>query len=194
MPLLGTFGLGALVLHMPERMGRLFAFWDPYKHRADEAFQPWQALIALGSGGASGLGLGMSRQKHSFLPEADTDFIFPILGEELGLWVALGVVIAFVVLTLASGWITVHAPDPAGVFLGIGLTTMISIQAIVNLMVVTSMMPTKGMPLPFISYGGSNLLACMSAVGILFNIARQGVCLSEKPEEQLLQQRCSLRM
>jgi cell division protein FtsW len=192
-PLLGAAGIATLVFRMPERMGRLLAFLDPHKYRADEAYQPWQALIALGSGGPEGLGLGMSRQKHSFLPESDTDFIFPILGEELGLWVALGVVVAFLILTLASGWITVHAPDPTGVYLGIGLTTMISIQAIVNFMVVTSMMPTKGMPLPFISYGGSNLVLCMSAMGILFNIARQGVVLIENPEEQLLQ-RCSLRM
>jgi len=134
-----------------------------------------QALIALGSGGLTGLGLGNSRQKMYWLPEVNTDFVFPIIGEELGMWVTLSVVLAFLLLVLCSGWITLHAPDPAGVLLGTGLTLMISLQALMNLAVVTSLMPCKGIPLPFISYGGSNLLTCLAAMGILFNLHRQGV-------------------
>jgi len=122
-----------------------------------------------------GLGLGNSRQKMYWLPEVNTDFVFPIIGEELGMWVTLGIVMAFLLLMLCSGWITIHAPDPAGVLLGTGLTLMIALQALMNLAVVTSLMPCKGIPLPFISYGGSNLLTCMAAVGILFNMHRQGI-------------------
>ena len=140
-----------------------------------KGWQQLQALIALGSGGLSGLGLGNSRQKMYYLPEVNTDFVFPIIGEELGMWVALGIVLAFLVLMLCSGWITLHAPDSAGVLLGTGLTVMIALQAMMNLAVVTSLMPCKGIPLPFISYGGSNLLTCLAAVGILFNMHRQGV-------------------
>jgi len=91
------------------------------------------------------------------------------------MWVCLAIVAAFLVLMLCSGWITIHAPDPAGVLLGTGLTVMIALQALMNLAVVTSLMPPKGIPLPFISYGGSNLLTCMAAVGILFNMHRQGI-------------------
>jgi len=168
-------GILTLAIYNPERLGRLLAFLDPEKHKMGDGYQVWQALVALGSGGPMGLSLGNSRQKFDFLPEPHNDFIFPIIGEELGLWIALTVVAAFLVLTLCGGWISLHAPDSTGVMVGMGITAMIAIQATINLMVVTSMMPTKGMPLPFISYGGSNLLLCFGAIGILFNIARQGV-------------------
>jgi len=140
-----------------------------------KGYQQKQALIALGSGGISGLGLGNSRQKMYWLPEVNTDFVFPIIGEELGMWVTLSVVFAFLTLILCSGWITIHAPDPVGVLLGTGLTMMIALQALMNLAVVTSLMPCKGIPLPFISYGGSNLLTCLAAIGLLFNLHRQGI-------------------
>jgi cell division protein FtsW (lipid II flippase) len=140
-----------------------------------KGYQQKQALIALGSGGVSGLGLGNSRQKMYWLPEVNTDFVFPIIGEELGMWVTLSVVFAFLTLILCSGWITIHAPDPVGVLLGTGLTMMIALQALMNLAVVTSLMPCKGIPLPFISYGGSNLLTCLAAIGLLFNLHRQGI-------------------
>jgi cell division protein FtsW (lipid II flippase) len=140
-----------------------------------KGYQQKQALIALGSGGVSGLGLGNSRQKMYWLPEVNTDFVFPIIGEELGMWVTLSVVFTFLTLILSSGWITIHAPDAAGVMLGTGLTIMIGLQALMNLAVVTSLMPCKGIPLPFISYGGSNLLTCLAAIGLLFNLHRQGI-------------------
>ena len=174
-PVLGLLGIIVISLFNPQRMSRWMAFLHPEQYRDGAGYQQWQGLIALGSGGVSGLGLGNSRQKMYYLPEVNTDFVFPIIGEELGMWVTLTVVLAFLVLVLCSGWITVHAPDPAGVLLGIGITMMIGLQALMNLAVVTSLMPCKGIPLPFISYGGSNLLTCLAAVGILFNMHRQGI-------------------
>jgi cell division protein FtsW len=177
--ILGLAGIVVISLFKAERHARWMAFLHS-GHTSDPAllqkiYQQKQALIALGSGGLSGLGLGNSRQKMYWLPEVNTDFVFPIIGEELGMWVALTVVLAFLLLMLCSGWITIHAPDPAGVLLGTGLTLMIALQALMNLAVVTSLMPCKGIPLPFISYGGSNLLTCLAAIGILFNMHRQGI-------------------
>jgi len=174
--------LDLLVVNAPQTLNAL-AESDPKlqeliaKEKAviAKGYQQKQALIALGSGGLSGLGLGNSRQKMYWLPEVNTDFVFPIIGEELGMWVTLSVVLSFLVLVLCSGWITVHAPDPSGVLLGTGLTMMIALQAMMNLAVVTSLMPCKGIPLPFISYGGSNLLTCLAAIGFLFNLHRQGI-------------------
>jgi cell division protein FtsW len=174
-------GLASIVvvsLFTPERVGRWLAWFHPHlDHSLVDAkkWQQLQALIALGSGGLWGLGLGNSRQKMYWLPEVNTDFVFPIIGEELGMWVALGVVLAFLIITLCGGWITLHAPDTSGVLLGTGVTLMIALQAMMNLAVVTSLMPCKGIPLPFISYGGSNLLTCLAGVGLLFNIHRQGI-------------------
>jgi cell division protein FtsW len=178
-PFIGVAGLLTIASLNPERWARMKAFWHS-DHTTDPAllqklYQQKQALIALGSGGLSGLGLGNSRQKMFYLPEVNTDFVFPIIGEELGMWVTLAVVLAFVLLLLCSGWISIHAPDPSGVLLGTGITMMIALQALMNLAVVTSLMPCKGISLPFISYGGSNLLTCMAAIGILFNMHRQGI-------------------
>ncbi|MGD9895621.1 MAG: FtsW/RodA/SpoVE family cell cycle protein [Candidatus Methylacidiphilaceae bacterium] len=164
----------AVALSIPERRARLLAFWNMDSDKQGKAYQVWQALVALGSGGVTGLGLGNSRQKMYYLPEATTDFIFPILGEELGLWVTLGVVVAYLVLALCGGWIALFAPDGEGLLLGMGLVTLIGVQAIANLGVVTGLLPNKGLPLPFISYGGSNLLFCLMALGTLLNIHRQG--------------------
>jgi len=174
-PVMGLAAIVTVSVLIPERLARWMAFLHPEQAADGKGWQQLQALIALGSGGLSGLGLGNSRQKMYYLPEVNTDFVFPIIGEELGMWVALGIVLAFLVLMLCSGWITLHAPDSAGVLLGTGLTVMIALQAMMNLAVVTSLMPCKGIPLPFISYGGSNLLTCMAAVGILFNLHRQGI-------------------
>jgi cell division protein FtsW len=180
LPILGFTGLICYAISTPERWARIEAWWSAFMHpdhvmAGGKGWQQLQALIALGSGGVSGLGLGNSRQKMYWLPEVNTDFVFPIIGEELGMWVTLAIVAAFLVLMLCSGWITIHAPDPAGVLLGTGLTLMIALQALMNLAVVTSLMPPKGIPLPFISYGGSNLLTCLAAIGILFNMHRQGI-------------------
>jgi cell division protein FtsW len=178
-PVIGFAGLVLISLFKPERYARWMAFLHS-EHATDpvilqKIYQQHQALIALGSGGLWGLGLGNSRQKMFWLPEVNTDFVFPIIGEELGMWVTLGVVLAFLIMTLCGGWITLHAPDNTGVLLGTGVTLMIALQAMMNLAVVTSLMPCKGIPLPFISYGGSNLLTCLAGVGLLFNIHRQGI-------------------
>jgi cell division protein FtsW len=174
-PVVGLLGIVVISLFNPQRMARWMAFLHPDQYRDGAGYQQFQGLIALGSGGVSGLGLGNSCQKMYYLPEVNTDFVFPIIGEELGLWVTLSVVLAFLLLVLCSGWIAVHAPDPSGILLGTGLTVMIGLQALMNLAVVTSLMPCKGIPLPFISYGGSNLLTCLAAIGILFNMHRQGI-------------------
>jgi cell division protein FtsW len=180
LPVCGFTGLIIYAISTPERWARIMAWWTAFLHPdhvvvGGKGWQQLQALIALGSGGLWGLGLGNSRQKMYWLPEVNTDFVFPIIGEELGMWITLAVVMSFLVLMLCSGWITIHSPDPSGVLLGTGLTLLIALQALMNLAVVTSLMPCKGIPLPFISYGGSNLLTCLAAIGILFNMHRQGI-------------------
>jgi cell division protein FtsW len=192
-PLVGVGAILVSSLLMPQRLARWMAFLHPEAHRGGTGYQQWQALIALGSGGLWGLGLGNSRQKMYYLPEVNTDFVFPIIGEELGLWIALAIVLAFVLLTLSGGWITLHAPDTGGVLLGTGITAMIALQAMMNLAVVTSLMPCKGLPLPFISYGGSNLLTCLAGIGILFNLHRQGIYETDRAPA-LVMQPYSVRM
>jgi cell division protein FtsW len=188
---LGGIGLiaGAIKL-MPERMGRFLAFLHPELYPAD-AYQTQQGLIALGAGGISGLGLGNGRQKLLYLPFAHTDFIFPVVGEELGLAGTLGVVLMYVLFIMAGVSIAVKARDRAGLLFGMGVVMMIAIQAAVNLGVTTQLLPNKGMPLPFISYGGSNLLFCMAGVGVLINIYRQGV--SDQEEHQMQQLEMALK-
>jgi cell division protein FtsW len=193
LPIVGLGGLILLALTMPERKARLLAFLNPNDHLDGKFYQQLQGLIALGSGGTAGLGLGNSRQKMNFLPESTTDFILPVMGEELGLWVTLAVVFSFLILILCSGWITLHAPDPTGVLLGTGITTLLGVQALVNLGVVTALLPNKGMPLPFISYGGSNLILCLICIGILFNLQRQGI-YEQRTQSELLSSRESVRI
>jgi cell division protein FtsW len=179
-PVMGMAAILITSIFIPQRLARWLAFLHPELYKNGAGYQQWQALIALGSGGLWGLGLGNSVQKMYYVPEVNTDFVFPIIGEELGMWATLAIVLAFLVMTLCSGWITVHAPDHAGVLLGTGLTVMIALQAMMNLAVVTSLMPCKGLPLPFISYGGSNLLTCLAAIGLLFNLHRQGVYQTQR--------------
>ena len=188
-PLLSFGALLGIAILMPERRARLLAFLHPEASKSGKGYQVFQGLIAFGSGGPEGLGLGNSRQKMYYLPESQTDFIGCITGEELGLWVMLAVVFAFLIVLLCSGWISLHAPDPTGVLLGVGLTTLMALQTMVNLGVVTALLPNKGLPLPFISYGGSNLLLCMMCIGMLFNLQRQGVYEPKVEEPALLQGR-----
>lgn len=171
-------GLGALLIvatQISERMGRLSAFLHPQLFKEDAGLQQMQALIAWGSGGMDGLGLGNGRQKMLYLPYAHTDFIFPIVGEELGLRFSLLVVFLFVVIIVCGTMIALHAKDRFGLLLGCGVVSLLALQAAVNIGVTTSLLPNKGLPLPFISYGGSNLVACMFGVGLLLNIYRQGI-------------------
>jgi cell division protein FtsW len=176
--MLSFAGLGALVIvatQISERMGRLSAFLHPENFKEDAGLQQMQALIAWGSGGMEGLGLGNGRQKMLYLPYAHTDFIFPIIGEELGLRFSLLVVFLFVVIIVCGIMIALHAKDRFGLLLGSGVVSLLALQAAVNIGVTTSLLPNKGLPLPFISYGGSNLVACMFGVGLLLNIYRQGI-------------------
>lgn len=172
-PILGTFGILGIAIMMPERLARLLAFLHPELYKDGKGYQIWQSLVAFGSGGTSGLGLGNSVQKMNYLPEAPSDMIFAILGEELGLWCTLLVVLLFLTVALSGGCIAVHAPDTTGLLLGLGAVSLICLQAGMNMAVVTAMVPAKGLGLPFISYGGSNLLLCFACLGILLNVHRQ---------------------
>src|SRR3989339_16274 len=173
---LGLFALslpagGVLLLAAPYRVARVKAFLDPTNHHV--GYQAMQSLIALGSGGLSGVGLGNSSQKHLYLPEPYTDFVFSIVGEEFGF---IGVCVVFVLFALLI-WrgfsIARKAPDRLGFFLALGITSMLCIYFLVHVGVVSSLLPTTGIPLPFISYGGSNLIFTMISVGILLNISGQ---------------------
>jgi cell division protein FtsW len=130
-------------------------------------------MVALGSGGVTGKGLGDSRQKLGFVPLQFSDFIFSIIGEELGLVATLLVVASFMAVVFCGTYIAMHATDTFGLLLGVGITFLIGLQAFVNIGVVTGALPNKGLPLPFISHGGSNLLLMLTCVGLLLSIARQ---------------------
>ena len=167
----GAFAL--ILMQNANRMRRIIAFLEPEKYVQQEAWQLVNALNAFAAGGATGTGLGNSIQKYHYLPEAHTDFIFPIIGEELGLGATFSVLLLFVVVFICGLRISRHADDDFGRFAALGITLMITLQALINLAVVTGSMPTKGLALPFISYGGSAILASLSAVGILVNISKQ---------------------
>ena len=173
--LLALVGSGAIFFAAThERMGRLLAFTDLERYKQDAGLQQMQALIAWGSGGIEGLGLGNGRQKMLYLPYAHTDFIFPMIGEELGLRVSLLVVFLFIVIIVCGIMIALHASDRFGLLLATGIVALLGLQAAVNIGVTTSLLPNKGLPLPFVSYGGSNLVACLFGIGLLLNIYRQG--------------------
>lgn len=157
----------------PMRAKRLFSWLNLEETKDGVGYQAYQAMIALGSGGWFGLGLGNGRQKLGFVPEHHTDFILSIIGEELGLVATLGVVLGFVLIVICGIYIATHARDTFGTMLASGITFLIGLQAFINIGVVTSALPNKGLALPFISYGGSNLLAMLTCVGVLFSVARQ---------------------
>jgi cell division protein FtsW len=136
-------------------------------------YQQYMAMLAFGSGGLWGLGLGNSHMKMAYLPEAHTDFIFPIIGEELGLVATLAVVVAFCVLVVCGILLATRSPDLFGRLLACGIIAIIGLQALINIAVVTNTIPNKGMPLPFISYGGSNLVMTLAALGVVLNICWQ---------------------
>jgi cell division protein FtsW len=166
--------------HDSMRLGRISAWIHPEASREGAGYQAWQAMIALGSGGWTGLGLGNGRQKLGFVPEHHTDFIFSIIGEELGLIATLGVVLLFIALVMCGVYIARRSNDTFGLLLGTGITFMIGLQAFINMGVVTSLLPNKGMPLPFISYGGSNLLLTLIAIGLLLSISRFAIVPAKK--------------
>jgi len=161
-----------LIVRSPYRLERVHAFFSPGSDPQGHGFQLLQSLIAVGSGGFSGAGLMESRQKLFFLPEAHTDFIFSVICEEFGFLGAVAILVLFAVFGWRGFVAAMKAPDPFGRLLGIGITTMVVGQALVNLSVVLGLMPTKGIPLPFISYGGSSLLGMLLATGVLLNISQ----------------------
>jgi cell division protein FtsW len=156
----------------PYRLKRILSFLNPWDDPQGAGFQLTQSFIALGSGGLAGVGLGQSKQKLSFLPEVHTDFIFSIVGEELGFIGALFLVFLFLMLFLRGTKIAQRMTDTFSYHLVSGLSMMIALQAMINFFVTTGLVPTKGLPLPFISYGGSSLLISMVAVGLLLNLSR----------------------
>ncbi|MFZ0885483.1 MAG: putative lipid II flippase FtsW [Candidatus Acidiferrales bacterium] len=162
-----------LIVRVPYRLQRLEAFLHPDLDPKGAGFQLMQSLISVGSGGMTGVGLMESRQKLFFLPEAHTDFIYAIIGEELGYIGAVVVLVLFAVYGWRGFVAAMKAGDEFGKFLALGITTMVVGQALINLSVVLGLMPTKGIPLPFISYGGSSLIAMLLATGVLLNISQQ---------------------
>ena len=167
-------GLAYLIFGEAYRRARFMSFFDPWKDPLNSGYQLIQGLIALGSGGWFGVGLGASRQKWAYLPNAHTDFIFAVLGEEMGLIGEFVVLIAFGVMIYAGIRIAVRAPDTFGRLLAAGITSWIGLQAIVNLGAVTGLLPITGVPLPFVSFGGTALIVTLGAVGVLASIARAG--------------------
>ena len=174
LPAIGTALLGfvVLVLNNPVRLQRVLSFLEPEANRQGTGYQPWQALLAFAAGGVDGVGLGNGRQQNAFLPEAHTDYIFAILGEELGLIFTLLVVALFVTIFVAGLLHVRRAPNLFQFLLVTGCLLLICLQAAINLGVVTSLLPSKGMALPFISAGGSNLLLMGLLVGVIINTQR----------------------
>ncbi len=157
----------------PYRLRRITAFVDPWADPRGSGFQIIQSWLAFGNGGLLGQGIGASKQKLFYLPESHTDFIFAIIGEELGFVGAAAIVGLFVVLIWRGLRIGLRAPEPFGAYLALGITVLIATQTLVNLGVVTGLLPTKGLPLPFLSFGGSALLVTMLSTGVLLNISQQ---------------------
>ncbi len=162
-----------LIVKFPYRLARIMAFLDPWEDSLGIGFQLTQSQIALGSGGIFGVGLGKSVQKLYYLPAAHTDFILSIIGEELGLLGTLTVIGLFIFLIVQGARVARRTTDPFGYFLSTGIVAMLGLQAVVNIGVSIGALPTKGLPLPFVSYGGSALIFTMIAIGLLFNISRR---------------------
>lgn len=170
-------GIAGIVLAITDednayRMRRFTSFLDPFADKADSGWQAVQSLYALGSGGLFGLGLGKSRQKFFYIPEPYNDFIFSIIGEELGFLGTLTVILLFMVLIWRGLRIALNVNDLFGCLLATGIIALITIQSLIHIAVVTSSIPTTGIPLPLVSYGGTSLIIYMSAIGILLNISR----------------------
>jgi len=168
----GVIAMVGLIVVKPYRIKRMIAFANPWSDPRGAGFQIIQSMIAMGSGGLFGVGLAHSKQKLFYLPEAHTDFIFSIIGEELGIIGSMGIIILFTVFIWLGFKIAYSARDLFGQFLAFGLVTMIALQVMINIAAVTALIPTKGLPLPFISYGGTSLVYSLASVGLLLNIAK----------------------
>jgi cell division protein FtsW len=170
--ILGAVGGAAAIRFREYRYERYLAWLHMDEHRQDLAYQPFQSMMSFGSGGPTGLGIGRGLQTL-YLPEAHTDFIAAIIGEELGFVGVMALCAAYVVVVARGVRAALRAPDDFGAFLGFGLSTMFAVQALVNLAVALAILPTKGLTLPFVSFGGSSLLVNAVAAGIILNISRQ---------------------
>ena len=170
--MVGVVGFIALVAAAPYRIQRILAFLDPWQDPLGAGYQLIQSLYAIGPGGLLGLGLGMSRQKHLYVPEPQTDFIFAILAEELGFIGGATVLMLFTLLMWRGFRTAITAPDLFGSYLAVGIIGMIGIQVVINIGVVTGMFPVTGITLPLLSYGGSSLTITLTALGILLNVSR----------------------
>jgi len=165
--------LGAIGIYMADyRLDRIVGFLDPWADMKDTGWQVVQSLYALGSGGIFGLGLGQSKQKYSYLPDAHNDFILAILGEELGLIGMIFVIVLFAILIWRGIVIATKAPDMFSGLLATGITMLIAVQLVLNIAIITSCFPVTGMPVPFMSYGGTSMMIFMAGAGILLNISR----------------------
>ena len=162
----------ALIASNPERVARVFSFLNPYNDPYGSDYQPLQSMIAVSTGGITGRGFMNSVQKLFYLPEAHTDFIYAVISEELGLIGATAVLICFALIAWRGLRVSLYAEDAFGSLLALGLTAMIAAQAFVNISVVLSLLPTKGIPLPFVSYGGSSFLVSMVGMGVLLNVSQ----------------------
>ncbi|OQA21734.1 MAG: Lipid II flippase FtsW [Actinobacteria bacterium ADurb.Bin346] len=185
---LGSIGIVTLIAYMfmeEYRRERIFAFFYRTGDSAGVNFQVNQSLIALGSGNIFGLGLGNSIQKYSYLPEAQTDFIFAIIGEEFGMVGTLVIILLFLLLAFFCIRVCLKTQDYFGRTIAGAITGLIITQAIINICVVVGLMPVTGLTLPFISFGGSSLLTCMISTGIILNISRQNFTVTKKTEEEL---------
>ncbi len=173
---MGLAGLLFMLMHNPTRLRRVGGWLDLEANKNSAAgYQTWQSILALGSGGWTGVGLGGGMQKYDYVPFHESDFIFPVIGEELGLVCTLAVVLAFAAILICGVYIARHARDTFGMLLGTGLAFLIGLQAFINIAVVTNVLPNKGLPLPFISRGGSNMVVMLLSVGLLVSIARRSV-------------------
>jgi cell division protein FtsW len=184
--LMGLWAVGGLIVGSLEsyRRARLLSFVNPWKDPGNTGYQVAQSLVALGSGHLTGVGLGASRAKWGFLPNAHTDFIFAVIGEELGLLGTLLVVALFAAFAVVGVRAALRAPDRFGMLVAAGVTVWVVGQAVVNVGAVTGILPVTGVPLPFVSFGGSSLVITMAAVGILLNIARQGALPPTRPAKR----------
>lgn len=185
---LGTLG----IFSADYRRDRFISFLDPWKYADKEGYQLIHSLYALGSGGLFGVGLGNSKQKALYMPEPHNDFIFAIIGEELGLIGCIVVVAIFVVLIVAGVKVASRAKDRYGKLLATGIISVIAVQAIINIAVVTGSMPVTGVPLPFISYGGTSLVFNLAAMGVLLNISRQCKDPKQEIEEKIIKSKMNV--
>ena len=173
----GGVGMYVLISQFPYAFSRIKVWLDPFEYPQDGGWQLIQSLYALGSGGLFGVGLGKSRQKYAYLPERHNDFIFAVVGEELGYVGACLIIFLFVMLILRGYWIAMHARDRFGSLLATGVTTLLALQVFLNIAVVSTLIPTTGISLPFFSYGGTALIMQLAQMGVLLDISRHAVLM-----------------